>query len=776
MGAARLYGLRDLRRRWRTFVALGVVAAVAGGLVLASWAGARRTHTSIDRFADTTRFPHLVGPIARADEAIWDQIATLPEIEAAGRLTGLALMSQNDFNAGTFTLWGVDVKGNVGSVIARDLILRGRRADAQSPDEVTLRESIARKWGLDVGDTLRLMSFVGGTFQAAVQTDEFAANGPLIELKVVGVTRNPEDVLRNANGVSINALTPAFLRAHPDIDTFVQLAFYRLRGGVAAAPAFIERVQPLTNQTPKANPDDAETTFEVADLKGQIGDALNVAENGQLAFALIGAAATLLTLAIATSRLARHGDREALSALGMSTRAQVVAGFVPLFVTAAIAFVGSMAVSYLGSRLFMPSLARRADPDLGPRLDPLVVAAALAGAAVLLAIGALSVARHDRHSVPRPAVAWLRVGGASALLGMSLTRLGRSGRAGAARGAMVGVIVALVGLAGGAIYVRSLDDLNGDRARWGLDADFTATVPDDFGARVLAKPIVDAAVTLHYGFTFINGSPVHTVAFDPIVGRITPELLQGRLPVGADEIALSSRFFDGALRLGSTVSVLDVDGNPTDIRVVGEAIAPPLDGRGSLSNGAVVTAGAYAGLRVDQASNTTAVRQLPGVGRDETVAAIGADVKDVFGVEHPAAISNLAAMRGVIVSLIALLAFLGLAGASLSFVSSIRRGRANIAVGRAMGMTRRAVRGSLVAFVGGVIAVGALIATIVGYIGGVQLWRIQSESLGVRVVTVVPWATIVVALALGILVAVTLGAFIGDRFGRARSFDVLRAE
>ena len=645
----------------------------------------------------------------------------------------------------------------------------------RSPDEVTLRDSIARKWGLDVGDTLRLMSFVGGTFQAAVQTDEFAANGPLIELKVVGVARNPEDVLSNFN-VVVNVLTPAFARAHPDIDTFVQLAFYRLRGGVAAAPAFIERVQPLTNQTPKANPDDAETTFEVADLKGQIGDALNVAENGQLAFALIGAAATLLTLAIATTRVARHGDRDALSALGMSIRAQVGAGFVPLFVTAAIAFVGSMAVSYFGSRLFMPSLARRADPDLGPRLDPLVVAAALAGTAVLLAIGAASVARRDRHSVPRPAVAWLRVGGASALLGMSLTRLGRSGRAGAARGAMVGVIVALVGLAGGAIYVRSLDDLNGDRARWGLDADFTATVPDDFGARVLAKPIVDAAVTLHYGFTFINGSPVHTVAFDPIVGRITPELLQGRLPVGADEIALSSRFFDGTLRLGSTVSVLDVDGNAIDMRVVGEAIAPPLDGRGSLSNGAVVTAAGYAGLRVDQASNTTAVRQLPGVGRDETVAATGADVKDVFAVEHPAAISNLAAMRGVIVSLIALLAFLGLAGAALSFVSSIRRGRANIAVGRAMGMTRRAVRGSLVAFVGGVIAVGALIATIVGYIGGVQLWRIQSESLGVRVVTVVPWATIVVALALGILVAVTLGAFIGDRFGRARSFDVLRAE
>lgn len=775
MGAAWFFGTRDFRRRWRTFFALGMVAAIAGGFILSAWAGARRTHTSVSRFTSTARSAHIVGPIASADEATWEQIATLPEVESAGRLTALAVMSQNDMDDGSFTIFGVDAEGRVGSTIERQVLLRGRRANPQASDEIALHEATAQKWDLDVGDTLELLSWVGGAWQTALATDTYEPNGPTIELKVVGVVRGQADVASSTN-VPLNAVTPAFARAHPEIDTFVQLGFYRLHDGVAAGRSFTEHALARANTTPKANPEDPETTFELIDAKGTIGDALSVAESGQKAFAIIGAAATLLTMAIATVRVARHGDRQALSALGMSTRDQVAAALAPLLVTAGLALVGSVVVSYLGSRVFMPDLARRADPDPGPRFDALIVLAALAGALVILAIGMIAVARGETAATPRPTVARLPVGRAPALLAMSLARIGRRGRGGAARGAMAGVIVAMVGLAGGAIYIRNLDDLNGDRARWGLDADFTATVPDDFADRVNAAPIVDAAATLHDGFTFIDGSPVHTVATEPIVGQISPEVLKGRVPVGDDEIALSSKFFDANVHLGSTVSALDVDGNPTDMRVVGEAIAAPLDGRGSISNGAVISPEAFARLRVDQAENTTAVRMLPKANRDDTITAIGADLHDVFDIEHPAAITNLLAMRDMIVSLIALLAFLGLAGASLSFVVAIRRGRTNIAVARAMGMAHRSILTTLIGFVGGVVIAGATIAVLAGCIGGLTLWRWQSESLGVRQVTQVPWGILSAAFIIGVAAAASLGALTGDRFARTRSYEALRAE
>lgn len=41
-------------RRWRTLIALGVLAGLAGGLTLAVVAGARRTSTVYERFRDAT--------------------------------------------------------------------------------------------------------------------------------------------------------------------------------------------------------------------------------------------------------------------------------------------------------------------------------------------------------------------------------------------------------------------------------------------------------------------------------------------------------------------------------------------------------------------------------------------------------------------------------------------------------------------------------------------------------------------------------------------------
>ena len=721
-----------------------------------------------------THAPHVVGPIATADQAdVWLRIAALPQVDVATRLTGRALMSQQDFADGTFTFWGV-VDTDAGESIGRPVLLRGRRANDDAPEEVALPESIANHWHLDVGDTLSLMSWIDGKFLSDLQADEYVANGPTIPLRIVGITRNVGDI--DGGNVFVVPLSPAFARAHPDIDLFAQLGFYRLRGGLSSAAAFINAARAIA--TPSDNPDD-ETSFELIDPRGNVGDALDTAERGELAFAIVGGLATLLMMAIVIGRAVRHGDDVLLASIGMSRSALVVATLVPVVPAAALAFVLASFVAHFGSRTSMVALAQRADPALGTKFDGWlwISAAAFALSLLLMACVAVGLRRHDRTAALRSSM-HLSVGRAWQLLGSSLTRTGRRGRAGAARAATIGVVAAFVGLVAGEIYVRNLDALARDRTRWGLDADFTADGVDTASDAPLdgTSRLVDAASLLHYGFTSIEGEPVHTVAFEPIIGSMEPEVLAGRPPAGVDEIALGSAFFDRGVHLGSTIPVADVHGLTVELRVVGEVVAPPLDGRGTLSSSAIVSPEAFAALHVEQTSTTTAIRNLAGHSSADTVAALGVDVHNVFTLLRPAAISNLASIRTVAERLVALLGFLGLTGALIALVGALRTGRKNVAIGRALGMTRATIRAALVAFAGVIIARGVAAASLVGAVAGVALWRAQSDSLGVRVVTVVPWTLLLTGVAIGGTGLALLSTIIGDRLARARSSDALRTE
>jgi hypothetical protein len=775
MSAAWLYGRSFLRGRWALFLALGLFGGIASGVVLATWGGARRTHSAIDRFDLTTHAPHIVGPIGTSDQAaVWPRIAALPEVEIAARLTGRAVMSKQDFAAGTFTFWGVDDDNALGNDIGAPLLLRGRRVNNAAPDEVALPESVAKRWHLDVGDAVPLMSWINGKFLGDVESDEYVANGPTIELNIVGITRNIDDV--DGETAIVIPLSPAFAGAHPTVDLFGQLGFYRLRGGLDAAEAFIGDAQAIV--TPSDNPDD-ETSFQLIDLRGNIGDALDTAERGELGFAAVGGVATMVMMVIAIGRTVRHGDDDALSSIGMSRHSMVAATLVPLLPAAAVAFVVACAVAYIGSRTSMVTLAQHADPALGARFDGWLWIGAAAFAVSLLAIaGAAAAVRRNRRAARRQTIVHIPLGRAWQVLGSSLIRTGHRGRAGATRAATVGAAVAFVGLSAGVIYVRSLDALSRDRVRWGLDADFTADVIDPASSAlpVIDRHLVDAASVLHYGFTFIEGEPVHTVAFEPLAGSIEPEVLKGRAPAKRGEIALGSAFFDRGASIGSTISVASEQGLPVDMLVVGEVVAPPLDGRGTLASSAIVTTDTFSTSRVDQTSTTTAIRNLPGRTSAETVASLGIDVHNVFTVLRPAAISNLAAIRNVAERLVALLAFLGLAGALIAMAGALRLGRRDVAIGLALGMTRASIRGALTTFVGVIIARGALVASIGGGLAGVALWRAQSDSLGVRVVPVVPWTLLVTSLVIGVLGATLVGALIGDRYGRARWSDELRAE
>src|SRR5437588_9398457 len=54
---AAVWARRDLRRRWRSLVVLGVLAGATSGFAMASFAGARRTATALPRLEHRTHAP-----------------------------------------------------------------------------------------------------------------------------------------------------------------------------------------------------------------------------------------------------------------------------------------------------------------------------------------------------------------------------------------------------------------------------------------------------------------------------------------------------------------------------------------------------------------------------------------------------------------------------------------------------------------------------------------------------------------------------------------------
>ena len=55
--AARLWARVDVRRRWPSLVALGVLVGITAGFALAALGGARRTHTALARLEQQTNSP-----------------------------------------------------------------------------------------------------------------------------------------------------------------------------------------------------------------------------------------------------------------------------------------------------------------------------------------------------------------------------------------------------------------------------------------------------------------------------------------------------------------------------------------------------------------------------------------------------------------------------------------------------------------------------------------------------------------------------------------------
>ena len=197
-------------------------------MVLIAVAGARRTATSFERLAGDSRSADVLADVGAVDPAIVEQITQLPMVEVSGAVT--IVFAIVDGVETDLAIWAPR-DARIGTQIERDRIIRGRRPDPGSLDEVIVNEKTVEILGVDVGDEISIATM---TPEQVRNEEYFPPRGPRLRVDVVGVVRGPSDLVPSAEGGFITS--PAFLDSvHGQVDEWTTYLAVGLHEGATVA-------------------------------------------------------------------------------------------------------------------------------------------------------------------------------------------------------------------------------------------------------------------------------------------------------------------------------------------------------------------------------------------------------------------------------------------------------------------------------------------------------------------------------------------------------------
>jgi len=303
--------------------------------------------------------------------------------------------------------------------------------------------------------------------------------------------------------------------------------------------------------------------------------------------------------------------------------------------------------------------------------------------------------------------------------------------------------------------------------------------------RLNTLPQVAAATGERTGSMLIFGQPTMIAAVDPrTAGQIfNVSPVQGSIgALGADAIAVySGDATKHHLTLGSPVSVVFRDTGPKTLRVAliyGDNQAAPSANPGSKTSYFLGTPGYDANFAAPHFDTQVFVKKAPGVSTAAALAAVktvaatyapGTTVQDqaAYKAEQTKSINQILAL---IYTLLALAIVIALLGIGNTLALSIFERTRELGVMRAVGMTRRQLRGTI-RWESVIIALqGTLLGLVVGVFFGWALVTAQKNQ-GLSVFSV-PWRTLLIIVLLAGLAGV-VAAILPSR--RAAKLNVLRA-
>jgi len=802
MSAVWLWIRLDLRSRKRSLLVMGLLVALTTGVVLTAVAGARRGSTAVDRLLDRT-MPATVAALPNEQGFDWEAVEELPNVAAIARFpVSQYFIKDLPPEAGNFAY------GDRAMIdIERPVVLEGRLADPSRDDEAVVTQAFEGTTGKGVGDTVTIQLLTPEQVdESYVSAEAPPPEGPEIETTIVGVVRSPwfSDSVDQPLGSLIpsNGLFDqhaANLIGNTEVANINALV--RLDGGADAVPDFREDLAELTGRR------DIEF-FDLAAMADHAADVARFEADALLAFAAAALIASVFLIGQSVVRYVSSAsqDLQILSAAGMPPRHVRIAATAGPAIAAVAGTAVGVIVAWLASSRFPTGTAAPFEPTPGRHADlavlltgliliPLavVVGALLTSWAASRAFGAVGRSRRSRVAglaaragAPVP----LTVGASFAL------DRGRGAQAVPVFPALLGAVVGVLGVVAALTFAAGVDDAAAHPERFGQVSElqlFMGFNGDDFVPRddvlaaLAADPDVAAVNDTRQGVLESGRTDLAAFVLDPVDDPLPIVLLDGHLPQHADEVVIATESADS---IGASVGdPIELSGSRSSGTYVVAGIAFVLEGsHNEYDAGAWILPATYDDLIEGFKFHTAEVSLREGADPDVVAARAGAAVAEAAGLPPEAAgqvltertpPSRLAELREVQqlpLLLAAFLALLAVAAVGHAVASAERRRRHDIAVLRALGVTRRESRAIVLIQAGVLAVVGLLFGVPLGLALGRTLWRSVADTTPIEYIPpIAVWALVLVA-PVALLAAALLAAWPSQRAASLRVAHVLRTE
>ena len=703
--AAAFWARRDVRRRLRALVLLGVLIGVTAGFALSAWAGARRTDTALERLrvqtnaADAIAFPSQVG----VGYPNWNRLRVRPEVKTVAVWD--LLFGIYDGHEPAVIFGSAD--GTYLGTVEKPIVVQGRMFNPHSPNEVVVDENNGNQ-----------VPPVGGTFTyrfyARDQPDETGPpHGPTVTMHVVGVVKEVPEFVFVSDGQVL--VSPGFMAHYGPQIAVAENADIVLRHGEADMGKLRHDVNKYI--APGSPVLDAHATAR------RVNTTLDVEATALLllAAAILLGGGVLVAQVLGRSASTIADDAGALRALGMSRDhlglATGLSHLVPAVVAVPVAFV----VALLVSPHFPVGLGRRIDPDVGYHVDWTIIGPGMAVLVVLVLVASVLIGRGPRDERLRRLGSNKSNGSvrrwAPVAIGLGTTMAfepGRGRRRIPVVPALLAAVVAVMGVVASLTIDRGITNALGHPELAGVTWDASVTpanqaqtgrnISPELARRVTEAKGVRATAVVDRDVVNVGnvGAPVFSVR--PIAGAsttpITFTLISGRAPSGRGEAAIGpATAKDLHAGIGDTVSV---GAAHTRVKIVGEALFPS-DVHSEFDEGLWLAPGQFDAVvrPIGPAGSITDGRLLAvqfaqgtslNTGIEHLQGELGSLATDIEPVDAPDELENLRNIHTLPDVLAAFLGLIALAALGSVLLSCARRRSPEFAVLRALGMTRGNIR------------------------------------------------------------------------------------